>query len=646
MNLIVGFLANILLALFLLPWVKRFQEKKAQRLETVVFSFGISVGMGTLLIFYILLLYPLLFNTYFLIPMLFAVFIIGFLLFRKNNPTYKLKNIRVQVIRYFSINQLFSFESILWFLFCLFALYVIIDSLYKPIFEWDTLARYAYWGNRMFTLKQIDSVEVQYPLLIPITLAYSFLTSGGYNDYLAKIIPALFSIFSPLATYLLGKELFNKKAGLVSALFLAGTPLFIFWSTRVYIDIPQMFYTVLFLYSIYKYFDKGKVNYAGFAGLFLALALWSKQSAAISFVTILPFMLTIYLGNKYQLFNRKIPFSLKAISLLIIPSIVLVGYWYIRNIMLGGRLVDEGYKLSSRTVYELFPFVKHPDSFSYFLGSLYFIGFIFCFFKIFDAANKKNIKIKLVGILLLLLALINSAAHFILSKPPGLFSRYIIIIFAIIGIFELFNKSKMSAVFNWKMLLFFVFIVPYHLLVWWNYNYDTRFWIPLLPFWSVMGASVVVYFIENYLRRVEVELIFLLLIAFLFMPVGYQLIGHEFFLYPAKSDYEKKSIYIGDGYQPFLQLKALTLPTDTLVLAHDNRVAGLVPQLRYFRDTPTALSEVKKYDYFLVSNFTTHFYQQNNSLNNEVLINLNNNLYFEKIFRSEDGKQSLYKIIK
>lgn len=64
----------------------------------------------------------------------------------------------------------------------------------------------------------------------------------------AEIISLFFMALSLIPTYLLGKELFNKEIGYVSALFLALNPSFIFYSIRLLSDIPLIFLIISFLY--------------------------------------------------------------------------------------------------------------------------------------------------------------------------------------------------------------------------------------------------------------------------------------------------------------------------------------------------------------------------------------------------------------
>lgn len=69
----------------------------------------------------------------------------------------------------------------------------------------------------------------------------------GYSDASARLFPALFGIASIPIMYLLGKSLFNRKAGIFAALFSAINYYNIFYSLEI------RFYSLLFFFAILSY---------------------------------------------------------------------------------------------------------------------------------------------------------------------------------------------------------------------------------------------------------------------------------------------------------------------------------------------------------------------------------------------------------
>ncbi|HLP32089.1 MAG TPA: glycosyltransferase family 39 protein [Bacteroidia bacterium] len=72
------------------------------------------------------------------------------------------------------------------------------------------------WGNLLFFLKCCDP----HPILFFAT-EYLFLDIFGYNETVARVVPALAGVLSVGAIFLLGKELNNTRSGLYAALFTA-----------------------------------------------------------------------------------------------------------------------------------------------------------------------------------------------------------------------------------------------------------------------------------------------------------------------------------------------------------------------------------------------------------------------------------------
>ena len=590
-------LSNLIFAFFLTPFVYYFKKEKNNIVENLLFSFGLSVGIGTLFLFYILILSPHFFIKQIVVTIPFATLILSgiYVIYKKPIRSFKL-----------AIPRLNNWEGICWLTIFIFFLYILIDNFFKPIFEWDTLARYAYWGNRIFELKQIDSVEIHFPLLVPLTLAYSFLVSGGYNDYLTKLIPALFSIAAVIATYLLGKELFSGKIGTLAAFFISNTSMFVFWSSRVYVDIPQMFYTLIFLYSLYKYLYNKSLYYAIYSGLFLSFAIWSKQSAIITYVCTIILFVTLIVNRKLYFIDKNPQFSFKTLTSIFLLPIILVGYWYFRDYILTKEILWQGAKGADRSIETLLPFISQPGLFNEFLSPMYFISLILIAPNLIVNSSKSiNVSFFLIGVFSLLLVVFNLVFHFLKEVPLGLMSRYMILVNTILGIFCLLNKDiKVKVCFNWVFLFILVFLIPYYFTIWWDYTFESRYWIALIPFFAIISAYFVNKLLDKYLN-VQINRVILVVILFLaFTPNAIKLIGHDFFFQPNVSDRYKKDHLIGSAYEYFLRLRSLSLPQDSTVLTHDGRVATFVPKLRYANQQPLTITEKKNYDNFFVTPFT------------------------------------------
>lgn len=95
----------------------------------------------------------------------------------------------------------------------------------------------------------------------------------GYTTFIARLFSAILGVLSIYGIYLLGRELINKKIGLISALILTINPFHLYFSQEIR---P---YILLFLFSIFSFFYlikyikqthlKNSVYYGVFTGLML-----------------------------------------------------------------------------------------------------------------------------------------------------------------------------------------------------------------------------------------------------------------------------------------------------------------------------------------------------------------------------------------
>src|SRR3989344_1097759 len=74
------------------------------------------------------------------------------------------------------------------------------------------------------------------PIFFPLVL--SFFYKIGANEITIRIIPFLTSIASVYLVYLIVKEMYNKKIGLISSFMLAIFWSYLFFSTRILVDVP------------------------------------------------------------------------------------------------------------------------------------------------------------------------------------------------------------------------------------------------------------------------------------------------------------------------------------------------------------------------------------------------------------------------
>lgn len=136
-----------------------------------------------------------------------------------------------------------------------------------------------------------------HPLLLQSLVSISF-TLFGIQDMTARIIPVLFGSLTVFVTYLAGKELFNKKIGLICSLVLALMPFHIVFSRQVIVDVPLSFFVVLFLYFVTKYRETGTAFYCYLTGVSCGLCFISKE---VGIITIPIFLVYFFLTHNLKL---------------------------------------------------------------------------------------------------------------------------------------------------------------------------------------------------------------------------------------------------------------------------------------------------------------------------------------------------------
>lgn len=170
---------------------------------------------------------------------------------------------------------------------------------------WDSLAYgslaknmiYHIWDSTPFIMHE----AVIRPPLLP--LIWSWMLRLGAADYfmiaLTGIIPSAVSVF---LVYLIGKEMYGRKVGIISAIFASFSWILLFYSVRVMTDIPSMTLILASIYFFIKSYDNLNVKHWSASVLFLALAVLFRYSHA---VIALAYVLFLVFIHKKKLVSNK-----------------------------------------------------------------------------------------------------------------------------------------------------------------------------------------------------------------------------------------------------------------------------------------------------------------------------------------------------
>ncbi|MCD4693960.1 glycosyltransferase family 39 protein [bacterium] len=132
-----------------------------------------------------------------------------------------------------------------------------------------------------------------------MSLVWAGLFKIGFGEVGLRFTELLFSFFGVYLTYLVGKEIFNKKIGLISSFLMSVFYLHLFFTQRFLMDLPATTIALLSIYLFWKgYYKKAGNKYIYLSGLFLGIGFLIHYSTAF---------LVIILGI-YLLITKKLNF--------------------------------------------------------------------------------------------------------------------------------------------------------------------------------------------------------------------------------------------------------------------------------------------------------------------------------------------------
>jgi 4-amino-4-deoxy-L-arabinose transferase-like glycosyltransferase len=135
--------------------------------------------------------------------------------------------------------------------------------------------------------------------------------------------------------YLLGKEMFNKKTGIISATIIAFVPIHVIYSGRILNDVLVTFFITLAFFFFWKGFEKGNEKYKIFWGIVLGIGLLARYTM-LWIIPIFPIYLWIKNKSLNFLKDKYLWYAIIGFFVVLIPWFV-YGYFEYGNIF-GGFL--------------------------------------------------------------------------------------------------------------------------------------------------------------------------------------------------------------------------------------------------------------------------------------------------------------------
>ena len=130
---------------------------------------------------------------------------------------------------------------------------------------------------------QIPWLGKQHPPLVPLIYGLA-LKWFGVHLVIARWVSLLLGLGSLLLTYAIGRILYDRKLGLVSAILLLSMPFFFRIGATALTDMPVTFFSLLALFFFFRLLQAPKLNLAFLAGLCLGLGLLCRYTAVLLYV--------------------------------------------------------------------------------------------------------------------------------------------------------------------------------------------------------------------------------------------------------------------------------------------------------------------------------------------------------------------------
>ncbi len=216
---------------------------------------------------------------------------------------------------------------------------ILILSLFLRTYRLDELMTFI--GDQgWFYISARDMVLTGEIPLVGIASSHTWIHQGALWTYILAILFKLFN-FNPLAgayftailgafsvflVYKMGSSMFSSRVGVISSFLYASSPLIIFHSRMSYHTSPIPFFTILFIYSVYKWI-KGNTLFFPIS-IFLLAVLYNLELATFSFTVtfILIFLFGVLRKTKWGRGVLKLKIIIYSILAFLIPMFPMIIY--------------------------------------------------------------------------------------------------------------------------------------------------------------------------------------------------------------------------------------------------------------------------------------------------------------------------------
>jgi len=164
------------------------------------------------------------------------------------------------------------------------------------------------------------------PILFSLiaTIFLKITSTIGAAELFLRLFMFVLSFLSVVGTYYLGKEICNKKVGLISSLFMSVFYLNLFFSYRLLVDLPSLTFFIFTALFFYKYLNTNSPKMLYLGSVIIAIGTLFKLSTA-SFL--FAFLIFLLFTQKLSFLKKKEIWIAGAIFFLILAPYIIWGYF-------------------------------------------------------------------------------------------------------------------------------------------------------------------------------------------------------------------------------------------------------------------------------------------------------------------------------
>jgi hypothetical protein len=294
---------------------------------------------------------------------------------------------------------------------------ILFNAAYWPFGIDDAVTIYATFGKQIATTGQLPrgNLYETYPMLVPLTYAFTHQAAGWIDEHLAALIPALFSVGLVGVAYLLGAMLYGLHTGIVAALLVVLTPMFTHWASASYVDLPAGFFYGLAAYFLLRLDSTHRWADALLVGIMAGLATWTKNSGLLIVISVALWGIYRYRHWKTQgLPNPSFRYAVFIIG----GFLAVAAPWYIRNLSMAGVLIPPtGWTWNAqRTLGNLFPYLVDNRYFP--IGWIFTVGLVLAAWRFLRRGDDGLLIIFHVPFFVIWWALFSYDGRFLLTVTP------------------------------------------------------------------------------------------------------------------------------------------------------------------------------------------------------------------------------------